>query len=260
MFEKLERYLCMCLLFVIVGVAGIFCKRLLDLRKEQIQFVRLAEQVKTVRDETGIMEYEYSEKRDMLPEYKELWERNKDLAGWISIDGTGIDYPVMWTQDDPEYYLHRNFDKETSYGGTPFAVGAGFDLGGEGCVFLYGHNMRNGSMFADLLNYREKSYWENHTVICLDSLWEHRKFRVFSVMYAREKDWTEPKGVFYQRKLGSKTEKTDFFKRLREAGFYETGIEFEDDAAMVLLVTCSYQEKDGRFVVAGMESKSACVR
>lgn len=254
MFEKIERYLFMSLLFVIVGVTGIFCKRIYDLRKEQIQFVRLAEQVKAVQDETGIMEYEYSGKKDMLPEYKELWERNKDLAGWISIEGTGIDYPVMWTPDDPEYYLHRSFEKETSYGGTPFAVGAGFDLGGEGCVFLYGHNMRNGSMFADLLNYQEKSYWENHPVICLDSLWEHRRFRIFSAIYTREQDWTESEGLFYQRKLETKTEKADFFKRLQEAGFYETGVEFEATPAIVLLVTCSYQEKDGRFVVAGMES------
>lgn len=178
----------------------------------------------------------------------------KDLAGWVSIDGTGIDYPVMWTPDDPEYYLHRNFEREKSYGGTPFAAGSGFDLGGEGCVFLYGHNMRNGSMFADLLKYREKSYWENHPVICLDSLWEHRRFQVFSVLYAKEEDWTEPEGLFYQRKPETKAEKADFFKRLKEAGFYGTGIEFEKDSVMVLLVTCSYQERDGRFVVAGIES------
>ena len=60
--------------------------------------------------------------------------------------------------------------------------------------------------------------------------------------------------MFYQRKLETKTEKADFFKRLQEAGFYETGVEFEATPAIVLLVTCSYQEKDGRFVVAGMES------
>lgn len=176
------------------------------------------------------------------------------MSDWVSIDGTGIDYPVMWTSDDPEYYLHRNFEREKSYGGTPFAAGSGFDLGGEGCVFLYGHNMRNGSMFADLLKYREKSYWENHPVICLDSLWEHRRFQVFSVLYAKEEDWTEPEGLFYQRKPETKAEKADFFKRLKEAGFYGTGIEFEKDSAMVLLVTCSYQERDGRFVVAGIES------
>lgn len=254
MFEKLERGLFMCFLFAIVGVTGIFWKRIWDLREEQIQFLRLAEEVKTVRDETEVMEYAFRGEKDMLPEYKGLWEKNGDLAGWVSIDGTGIDYPVMWTPDDPEYYLHRNFEREKSYGGTPFAAGSGFDLGGEGCVFLYGHNMRNGSMFADLLKYREKSYWENHPIICLDSLWEHRRFRIFSVLYAKEEDWTEPEGLFYQRKPETKAEKADFFKRLKEAGFYGTGIEFEKDSVMVLLVTCSYQERDGRFVVAGIES------
>lgn len=218
MFEKLERGLFMCFLFAIVGVTGIFWKRIWDLREEQIQFLRLAEEVKTVRDETEVMEYAFRGEKDMLPEYKGLWEKNGDLAGWVSIDGTGIDYPVMWTPDDPEYYLHRNFEREKSYGGTPFAAGSGFDLGGEGCVFLYGHNMRNGSMFADLLKYREKSYWENHPVICLDSLWEHRRFQVFSVLYAKEEDWTEPEGLFYQRKPETKAEKADFLNGLRKLG------------------------------------------
>lgn len=116
-------------MFTIVSVTGIFCKRVLDLRKEQAEFVRLAEQVKAVGYETERMEYGYSEKRDMLPEYQALWEENTDFAGWVSIDGTGIDYPVMWTPEEPEYYLHRDFHGETSFGGTPFAVGAGFDLG-----------------------------------------------------------------------------------------------------------------------------------
>lgn len=97
--------------------------------------------------------------------------------------------------------------------------------------------------------------WEKHSVICLDSLWEHRQFRIFSVMYAREQDWTEPEGLFYQVKLETKAQRADFLKRIQEIGFYETGIEVEEDSAIVLLVTCSYQEKGGRFVVAGIEYK-----
>ena len=74
-------------------------------------------------------------------------------------------------------------------------------------------------------------------------------------MYAKEEDWTEPEGVVLSTETGErKHEKADFFKRLKEAGFYGTGIEFEKDSVMVLLVTCSYQERDGRFVVAGIES------
>ncbi len=75
MFEKLERGLFMCFLFAIVGVTGIFWKRIWDLREEQIQFLRLAEEVKTVRDETEVMEYAFRGEKDMLPEYKGLWEK-----------------------------------------------------------------------------------------------------------------------------------------------------------------------------------------
>ncbi len=255
MVEKLERYFVWGLLFVIVGATGVFCKRVLDLRREQAEFIRLAEQVRAVGCETERMEYGHGEKKDMLPEYQALWEENTDFAGWVSIHGTGIDYPVMWTPAEPEYYLYKDFHGETSFGGTPFAVGAGFDLGGEGVVFLYGHNMRTGSMFADLLKYREKRYWEKHSVICLDSLWERRQFRIFSVMYAREQDWTEPEGLFNQVKLETETQRADFLKRIRERNLYETGIEVEEGSEIVLLVTCSYQEKDGRFIVAGIRSE-----
>ena len=79
-------------------------------------------------------------------------------------------------------------------------------------------------------------------------------------MYAREQDWTEPEGLFYQVKLETETQRADFLKRIRETGFYETGIEVEEGSAIVFLVTCSYQEREGRFVVAGIESKPVSAR
>ncbi len=86
-------------------------------------------------------------------EYREIVKGNPDFAGWISSAGTSIDYPVMQMSWEPEYYLHRNFAGEDSFAGVPF-MGSG-DMK-EGDIFLYGHNMKNGTMFADLLKYQKE--------------------------------------------------------------------------------------------------------
>lgn len=86
-------------------------------------------------------------------EYREIVKGNPDFAGWISSAGTSIDYPVMQMSWEPEYYLHRNFAGEDSFAGVPF-MGSG-DMK-EGDIFLYGHNMKNGTMCADLLKYQKE--------------------------------------------------------------------------------------------------------
>lgn len=83
--------------------------------------------------------------------YAAVYEQNSDFVGWISIEGTNIDYPVMQTVDNPNYYLKHSFEKQYSDYGVPY-VQENCDLGlSDNCV-IYGHHMNNGSMFADLCN------------------------------------------------------------------------------------------------------------
>ena len=246
MFEKLERGLFMCFLFAIVGVTGIFWKRIWDLREEQIQFLRLAEEVKTVRDETEVMEYAFRGEKDMLPEYKGLWEKNGDLAGWVSIDGTGIDYPVMWTPDDPEYYLHRNFEREKSYGGTPFAAGSGFDLGGEGCVFLYGHNMRDRSMFAKLNEFQKEETFRANPEFYIYTPEGVKRYQIFSC-YVASLDWDSFTYQFENQKAYKKWQTT-----VKKRSLYDTGIVPKPEQTTVTLMTCTPAGDNYRFLVHGV--------
>ncbi len=96
----------------------------------------------------------------MLPQYEALWQQNNDLAGWLSIDGTEIDAPVMYTPDDPEYYLRRAFDGSSAVSGCLFIDG--------GCMLdsnfllIYGHRMNDGTMFGSLSRYAEEDYAREH--------------------------------------------------------------------------------------------------
>ena len=96
----------------------------------------------------------------VIGKYVDLYEANSDIIGWITVDGTKIDYPVMQTQDDPEFYLRRNFQKEHATAGVPF-MDASSDIFVPTSNFLiYGHNMKNGTMFHDMLKYKDKSFYQ----------------------------------------------------------------------------------------------------
>lgn len=101
--------------------------------------------------------------------YRAVQEQNSDFLGWLSILGTNIDYPVMQTVDEPNFYLKRGFDKQYSDYGVPY-VQENCDLAlSDNCV-IYGHHMNNGTMFADLCKYESEDFYQEHKTIRFDTL------------------------------------------------------------------------------------------
>ena len=90
-----------------------------------------------------------------------LFEKNSDMICWIDIEGTKISYPVMYTPNDPEHYLHRDFNGEYSYSGLPF-LDSRCDIDKSSNLIIYGHNMKNSTMFSQLLNYEDYDFWKEH--------------------------------------------------------------------------------------------------
>lgn len=249
---------------LVVSVAfstAVLGKNLWMQEREEHKFGVLREKVSVAREENILLQGEdeeknldlmesENEKSDILPEYRNIVSENADFAGWISIEGTNIDYPVMQTPWEPEYYLHRNFTGEYSYAGVPF-IGSGDMKETKGDLFIYGHNMRNGTMFADLLDYRNWSVWKTQPVIYLDTLWEKREYEIFAAFYATEADWNEKGGLFYDYDKNSKMNRKTYIQELKKEGLYQTDTEPGTDCRLLFLVTCSYQKGDGRFVVIG---------
>lgn len=204
---------------------------------------------KTV-DTSGSMK---EKKTEILPEYQELVLANPDFSGWIVIDGTAINYPIMQRPEEMEYYLHRDFNGQDSYAGTPF-VGGG-NLQEEGDLFIYGHNMKNGTMFADLLQYQQKVFWNAHPVIQLDNRYEHRKYRVVSVFYAEETELYGEGSLFNNTDLGGNMKRDELIETFQKRRMHENNVMLDSRTPLLFLITCSYWKEDGRLVVVAVQEK-----
>lgn len=184
----------------------------------------------------------------ILPEYLPLYETNSDMVGWIKIDGTVVNYPVMQTPSSPDYYLKRNFHKESNSHGCIYVretcdVGAPSDN-----VTIYGHHMRDGSMFAVLDDYKDKAFYEQHDTVVFDTLTEHHTYKIFAVFKTSA---TVGKGFAYHQFENAATEAefNAFVAQCKALSFYDTGITPVYGDKLICLSTCEYTLENGRFVV-----------
>ena len=159
--------------------------------------------------------------------YAVVYEQNSDFVGWISIERTNIDYPVMQTIDNPNYYLKHSFEKQYSDYGVPY-VQENCDLGlSDNCV-IYGHHMNNGSMFADLCKYTDEDFYREHKTIRFDTLSGFGEYEIMAVF------------------------KT-YIAKCKELALYDTGVSAEYGDKLITLSTCEYSCQNGRMVVVAKQ-------
>ena len=181
--------------------------------------------------------------------YAALKKENPDYVGWLKLPDTKIDYPVVNRESDPEYYLRRAFDGSRSRGGTLFFGEA--SSADTKSVIIYGHNMRNGSMFGTLDSYKKYDYWKEHPLIRFYVDGEPRSYEIFAAVETRVL-YEDEDGFRYYRYDGdiSEEEYNDLVTWLRGHSDYDTGIVPEYRDQILMLSTCSYHTQNGRFVVA----------
>lgn len=185
------------------------------------------------------------------PSLADLQAENPDLAGWIQIPGTAIDYPVMHTPDRPDYYLYRDFSGASSDFGCIYAEEACDPAAPSDNVTLYGHTMLDGSMFAGLHSYTDAAFWEAHPDICFDTPEEQRTYRIFAVFRT---GGSPGEGFAYHSftDAASATAFSEFVAQCKALSFYDTGITPAYGDKLICLSTCEYTLTNGRLVVAAV--------
>lgn len=204
---------------------------------------------------------ENSEKKQILPEYKELYNENSDMYGRIFIPGIEIetsegiqkfDFPVMYTPEDPNFYEDKNWNKEVCKVGMSIWLDGRTTENSENTI-IYGHNMKNLTMFGSLRYYKDKDFYETHKYINFDTLYEKQTYEIISVSRAVIYYDTEPpKGeyLFYEHvELDTEEEFDEYVKSVKESSHYniEETAKFGDK--LITLCTCDYEIENERLII-----------
>lgn len=176
--------------------------------------------------------------------FKALLEKNQDVVGWLKIDGTTIDYPVVQAEDN-DYYLTRDVNKKKNAAGSIFMD---FRSDIESILpytntIVYGHRMKDGSMFGELKKYESRWQFDNYRSIELDTLYESYEWEIFSVYI------TDTSLDYIQTEFSTTEDYLEFLQLLQEKSMHESDIELSEDDILLTLSTCSYAFDDARLAV-----------
>ena len=245
------------LLLIAFGVSAFMVgSYLLEGKEQKDRYDELSQIAASARETTASAETAQTENTEsaeptMIPGYAEIYAENEDTVGWLKIEGTRLDYPVMQTPDDPNYYLYRDFDKKNSTRGSVYAWGDADINEPSDNVTLFGHNMADGSMFAALNSYIDKAYWEENSLIFFDTLNEYHTYKIFSVFKTSA---NIGEGYSYHQFVDAENsdEFDTFVKTVKNLSFYDTGITPVYGDKIITLSTCEYTLDNGRLVVCAV--------
>lgn len=193
--------------------------------------------------------------------YQPLIQENSHLAAWLMMEDTEVDYPVLYTPEEPEYYLRRAFDGSYALSGSLF-IGANSAPDGSN-IIIYGHNMKDDSMFGSLDSYADEDYAREHQKIIYDLIqpdgsYERLTFEVMAAFYSRIYSVDEENvfRYYYGTDLSDPDAFQYYIEEVMSASLYDLGVTAEYGDRLLTLSTCSYHTEDGRFVVVAREKHS----
>ena len=192
---------------------------------------------------------------DILDDYITLYNNNKSLVGWVKIDDTLIDYPVMQSPNN-EYYLNHNFNQEKDNNGSIFIDSACSIWPRSQNIIMYGHNMKSGKMFGELKKYKQEDFAAEHPYIYFDTLYNKGKYQVMYVFGDNVYDEVEVAFKYYQFiDANSKEEWDSAMNDMASKSLYDTGVTAEYGEDIITLSTCDYEKDAERFVVVAKRVK-----
>ena len=189
-------------------------------------------------------------KTERILQLEELQKENEEIIGWLEIEGTNINYPVLQT-DNNDYYMNHNYKKEYSAPGSLF-LDKDFDLeNGSSNYLIYGHRNKNGLMFEDLLKYEKVDFYNEHKKVKFTTNQEESEYEILAVFYSRLYYKSEKDVFRYYYFVNAKNEEeyNDFVSNAKKASIYDTGVDAKYGEQLLTLSTCAYHTEDGRFAI-----------
>ena len=251
----MKQYIYVILIAVFVAVLGTSTYFIIDYYKEANKQAELYKELASVVDKSETENetaepIQYSEEKTILSELTELYQQNGDLVGWISVADTNINYPVMQSVNEPNFYLKHGFDKQYSDYGCPYVQ--------EDCdvqkpsdnIVIYGHHMKNGSMFAHLEKFKDKDFWGEHRKITFNTLTDEQEYEIVAVFRTAVYTDSDDSFKYYRFVEAESTDDFDsYITKCKELSIYDTGVSAEYGDKLITLSTCEYSRTNGRLVV-----------
>ena len=190
----------------------------------------------------------YDPNSPILPEYQAIYAMNNDTIGWIKIEGTTINHPVLHHPEQKDYYLKKNFNGEYDRHGCIYLREQCDAFKPSDNVVIYGHYMQDGTMFHDLHGYYKKDYWQEHQFIQFDTLYERHTYQIIAV-FKTSANLGEGYAYHQFNDAANEEEFNEFVRTVKNMSFYNTGVDAQYGDMLITLSTCEYTLDNGRLVV-----------
>lgn len=234
----MKRILFISFVIMLVSISLISIFFIYKDKKEDIEQEKVFEEIIDIVNES-------EEKEENAINIEELYKINNDIVGWLKIDNTNINYPVMQTKDRPNYYLKLNFYRQYSSLGTPY-IAENCNIETSDNLIIYGHHIKGKRVFGELENYKSKEYYNNHKNIKFYTMQEKAEYEIIAVF--KTIAYT---GFRYYEFYNAKDEREfcTFLNKCKELSFYDTEKIAEYGDKLITLSTCEYSNPNGRLVV-----------
>ena len=185
---------------------------------------------------------------DVLPVYKKLHEENENIAGWLYVDGTNLEYPIMQGPDNKFYLSHDIDGAYDKYG--MLILDENCNIAYE-CpqLIIYGHNVNSGKLFGELLFYKEEAYCKYHPEICFDTIYNRGTYTVFAVVTTTVNEAEKDGKMFSNWNFADKKTYDDFVSWAKSRSLYQIDYTPKYKDEILSLVTCEHSDDEGRFIV-----------
>ena len=222
---------------------------------QSIQQAHLYSDLAAVRKQDT--QQEIASRSSVQPSNRNLYLENADMIGWIQIEGTRIDYPVMQTPADPNYYLKHDFEKHYTDYGCPFMQADCDVLCSSDNLIIYGHNMKDGSMFADLAKYGSKDFWQAHKTVWFDTELGSSAYEIFAVIHTTvQADAADAFPFHLFVDAAAPEDFADYVSACKARALYDTGIFADYGDKLLALSTCDNLTDDGRRLVIAKQTET----
>lgn len=240
--KKIIKISVVILLIGIMLISSYFIYKNMQEDKKQEEIFEELENIVTT-NETN----EEKEQQEDNVNLNKLYKINNDIVGWLKIENTNINYPVMQTKDRPDYYLRKNFYKEYSVFGTPY-IDENCDIENGNNLIIYGHHINGNKMFGELENYKNEEYYNKHKFIKFYTLNEKAEYEIISVF--KTTVYNDKGFKYYQYyNLEDEREFETFINKCKELSLYDTQKIAKYGDKLLTLSTCEYSQNNGRLVV-----------